>query len=219
MYRYILILFLFIGCTRSASQDLLGLWESEETSMGGIGHTLEFRPDGSYVEATTVIVDMPYSYHQGILSIGDTQKEAADDAPPGSTVTFQGDELIQQLPDGTILRRKRLTPVQQGEKPIVGAWRYRHYTGAIAFEQYTPDQVMHLRLPMRSSSSTYMLDGNMLTLIHDGGEKSVVHYKVASGRLNIEANDNKSTWYRKSASGPWYPRDTIDYESPPEHEK
>ena len=45
-------------CPQPATQDLVGLWESRETSKGGIGHTVEFRPDGTYVEAPTVLVDL-----------------------------------------------------------------------------------------------------------------------------------------------------------------
>lgn len=37
--------------------SLTGLWDSVTTSQGGIGTTLEFRSDATFVEATTVIVN------------------------------------------------------------------------------------------------------------------------------------------------------------------
>ena len=44
------------------ADPIVGLWDSTRTSAGGLGTTLEFRADGTFVEAATVIVNTYYRF-------------------------------------------------------------------------------------------------------------------------------------------------------------
>ena len=52
----------------------------------------------------------------------------------------------------------RIGSPDAGGSPIVGSWRYRHPTGAIAFEHYTPDGRVAFRLPMKATVGCYDVD-------------------------------------------------------------
>ena len=114
-----------LTCPPPGTQDLVGLWESRETSKGGIGHAVEFRPDGTYAEAPTVIVELPYQVSGDRLIL----KEG-----PETRFEIQGDTLTQTRPDGSRVRKERLGKAVEGSPAIVGVWRYRHDTGVTAFE-------------------------------------------------------------------------------------
>lgn len=75
----LILLTAVLNCTAPSNPALVGFWETERTSKGGIGHTFEFKEDGSYLEAVTVIVDQKYHYDNGKLSIFDPQQETAKD--------------------------------------------------------------------------------------------------------------------------------------------
>jgi len=108
--RILLAALLFTGsavhaltCPAPGTSDLIGLWESQHTSKGGIGHTLEFRPDGTFVEATTVMIDSIYRIAGDHLLLGGAPEAAARD----STFRIEGDTLIQGGLDGSAVRKSR----------------------------------------------------------------------------------------------------------------
>lgn len=48
------------GCTpNTQDKALIGVWESRQTSMGGLGMIMEFREDGGWVDPIGAIVDSP----------------------------------------------------------------------------------------------------------------------------------------------------------------
>jgi hypothetical protein len=88
-------------------------------------------------------------------------------------------------------------------------WRYRHYTGALAFERYTMDGRMYFRLPMRSFVGRYALKGRELSLTQSN--RPMVRMTVAfdgGDTLNLSGN-NRTTPYRRDAAGPWYEREHV----------
>jgi hypothetical protein len=82
---------------------MVGLWESTRTSSGGIGHTMEFRADGAFVEATTVIVDGYYRVVGDRLVVGAQPPGADPDAGKAPQFKIEGDELVQTGPDGSVV--------------------------------------------------------------------------------------------------------------------
>ncbi len=69
--------------------NLIGLWDSVKTSSGGIGQTLEFRGDGTFVEAATVLVDGYYRVIGDRLVVG--QQPLGADAKQSTRIKIEGD--------------------------------------------------------------------------------------------------------------------------------
>jgi hypothetical protein len=123
--------------------------------------------------------------------------------------------LTVKGPDGSTLRKDRADVPSSNKPSIVGIWRYRHYTGAIAYERYAPNGLFQFRLPMTSSSGCYKIEGDHLILIKNN-ETTTTRFRVHDGKLELE-NKNKAPYvYRLETYGPWYQRDKIDYQQPAE---
>ena len=163
-------------CSRPADPAVIGLWESVNTSRGGIGHTIEFRPDGTFVEATTVIVNMRYRLQGDELFVRESGgKEPAKES--ATVVKISERTLIQTAPDGSFVEKQRLGDRKSGESGLVGAWRYRHYTGAIAFERYTPGGQLFFRLPLSSSAGCFVSRQSQLTFAGPWYDREHIDYK------------------------------------------
>ena len=200
-----------LTCPPPETRDLAGFWESRDTSKGGIGHTVEFRPDGTYVEATTVLVNGAYRVSGDRLIVGETASAMeGDTAARGSRFEIQGDTLIQTSPDGSTLKKERLGKAEEGGPAIVGAWRYRHPTGATAFEKYDPDGKMLFRLPMTSSTGCYKITGDRISFNSPGHKKKEVTFEARSGELVLKDRRKPAAVYSRPAAGPWYDREQID---------
>jgi hypothetical protein len=182
-------------CPQPGAQDLVGLWESRETSKGGIGHAVEFQADGTYVEAPTVIVELPYQVSGDRLILK---------GAPETRFEIQGDTLTQTRPDGSRIRKERLGKAVEGSPAIVGVWRYRHDTGVTAFERYTPDGRLLLRLPMTSSTGCYRIQGDSLSFNKSGGKETALSIEMKPGELVLKERGKPGTAYSRAADGPWY---------------
>jgi hypothetical protein len=203
-----------LRCPPPHSDQLVGLWESENKSKGGIGHTLEFRADGAFVEATTVLVDTYYRVSGDRLII--SEKPIADTGDAGSSIPFkiEGNTLIQKERSGPSVRKERVGLSESGQAPIVGVWRYRHYTGAIAFERYTPEGRMYFRLPMTSSAGCYVSGGAKLTLARPNEKETQASFELGIDDLALRFPGREPARYHRAPAGPWYERERIDFQSP-----
>jgi hypothetical protein len=214
------MLFLVIAatltCSAPANPDLLGLWESTQTSKGGIGHTIEFRSDGTFVEAVTVLVNMHYRVIGDRLFVDG--QPIHDDVDPSRSVkiSFEADRMFQAGPDGSSVVRERVGTAVAGAPSVVGAWRYRHYSGGIAFERYTPDGMIFFRLPMTSSVDCYRVKDNKIQLSKPDKEETIFSYELKGKELQLtETVDEHSVYlYWLEDFGPWYDREHIDYVAP-----
>lgn len=207
-----------LNCSAPSNPSIVGFWETERTSKGGIGHTVEFGKDGAYLEAVSVIVDQKYLYKNGKLSIFDLQDGAANNENT-SEIALEKMSFTIKGPDGSTFRKER-ADVPAFDKPsIVGVWRYRHYTGAIAYERYAPTGQFQFRLPMSSSAGCYQLEGDQLVLIKNDKEKVSAKYLLHDSKLELENKSKAPTMYRLEKYGPWYQRDKIDYQQPAALEK
>ena len=108
------ILALAVATPVPGAIDLVGLWESEETSSGGIGHALEFRADGTFVQATTVIVDTSYRLIGDRLVVGPDASGASPDGSKSPSFRVEGGVLMRTGSDGAVLRADRLAGEQTG---------------------------------------------------------------------------------------------------------
>jgi hypothetical protein len=204
--------FLVLGAalvSLAQAPGLVGLWDSATTSKGGIGETLEFRADGTFVDATTVIVNAHYRVAGDRLVVAEQPAGlTAGDLEPVQ-IKIDGRSLKATGPDGSVVIKERIGPSETGTPAIVGAWRYRHYTGAMAFERYTTDGQLYFRLPMRSFVGRYTLKGRELSLTQPNRPTVRMTIAFAGGdTLNLSGN-SRTTPYRRDTAGPWYGREHV----------
>jgi hypothetical protein len=214
----LILLTAVLNCSAPSNTNVVGFWESERTSKGGIGHTFEFQKDGSYLEAVSVIVDQKYRYENGKLTIFDPQEQTNNNEIT-SDVNLDLMTLTVKGPDGSTLRKDRADVPSSNKPSIIGVWRYRHYTGGIAYERFTSDGIFQFRLPMTSSTGCYAIEGDQLIVIKNNKEKISTKYRIHDSKLEIENKSKAPTVYRLEKYGPWYQRDKIDYQQPAELRK
>ena len=199
-----------LTCQPPVNKELLGLWESTSISRGGIGNNIEFRTDGSYVAAVTVLVDLRYEVKDGKLYTGKNAGEPVS-YEAGTDIKVDNNALILIGQNGEKEIRKRISPERTDS--VVGKYKYRHYTGAIAYEQFTPDGIMQFRLPMQSTRGCYLTTGNEIKVTSPNQEAKTLQYKLSTGRLILVDQKNPST-YKHVKDGAWYESANIDYKPP-----
>jgi len=186
---------------------MVGLWESTSTSRGGIGGNIEFKADGSFVSAVTVLVDLRYEAKNGKIYIGKNRGEPVS-YEAGAGFKVDNTALVLVGPNGQEEVRKRLGPARANS--IVGKYKYRHYTGAMAYEQYTADGIMQFRLPMQSTRGCYRVAGNEIRVVSLHQDAKILRYKLSADRLVLTDKERPST-YKLVKEGPWYDSANIDY--------
>jgi hypothetical protein len=199
-----------LTCQPVINKELVGLWESTSISKGGIGNNIEFRMDGSYIAAVTVLVDLRYEVKNGKLYTGKNAGEPVS-YEAGTEIKVENNALVLIGQNGEKEVRKRISPGRADS--VVGKYKYRHYTGAIAYEQYTADGVMQFRLPMRSTRGCYLVTGNEVKVIPPDQEAKTLQYKLSTGQLILIDQKNPST-YKRVKDGAWYESGNIDYKPP-----
>jgi len=184
-----------------AGVDPVGFWESKKTSRGGIGNALEFRADGTVVEATTVLVEMAYRLIGDRLVTAMEPPDADADTSKAPTIHFEGDSLVMVGPDGSTVRKDR---VSGKGASILGDWRYCHYAGAVAYERYAEDGRLLFRLPMRSTAGSYAVTGGELTIRMPEKPDATWTVEVRGDELLLSTGGGPATEYRREKTGAWY---------------
>jgi len=199
-----------LGCVAPADTSLIGFWESEATSQGGIGHALELKADGALLISFVVMVNQVYRASSGSLFLADNAKALAE-TTDGTRFTIAQNVFVHSDSDGQELRKERLGVQPRVNTPLIGDWRYRHDTGVIAYERYTDDGRFLFRLPMGSWQGCYRAASGSLSM-NTPQDKSTMQYTLASGQLTLREGGGKTFTYRRAE--PWYPRDRVDYQPP-----
>jgi hypothetical protein len=160
---------------------LLGTWEATTRSYGGIGSSLEFRADSTVVETMGAMIDGTYRVEGTTLTLTFQDPTGGPAGPAISfSLDFRTDTLVRLGPGPTDeLRMTRVAAFPEwAATPIVGTWTYRHPTGVAAFETYTPDGVVQLRVPVETDRGTYHVAGDSLTLRFEAKEPQTVGYTI-----------------------------------------
>jgi hypothetical protein len=186
-----------LACTPAGVHAVVGFWESENTSKGGIGHTLELKADGGALAATTVLVNMRYRVNGNRLVF--------DENTQGGTFRIEGDRLFQTGPDGSVVEKRRVGNSRPG-KSIVGVWRFAHYAGGVAYERYTASGELQFRLALSSYPGCYSVASGKLTITQPS--VSTTPYKIQGERL-VLTQSNKPFAYVRVPGGAWYPREPL----------
>ena len=195
------------NCPEPGSQEVAGFRESRNTTKGGIGHTLELRPNGTFVEATTVIVDSTYHVSGDRLFIDAVSEDKKK--RDGVEFRIEGDLLIEKAPDGPAVKKERIGKAEPGSPPIVGVWRFRHETGAIAYERFGADGRVSLRLPLASSTGCYKVQGDRLAMSKPDRKEVSLPFELRAGEFVLHGPGQAPTAYGFVAEGPWYDREHL----------
>jgi len=199
-----------LACQAIQNNEFIGLWESTNKSKGGIGNNIEFKKNGSFVSAVTVLVDLNYRLKEGILYVNRNPGEPISN-DTGTQIHINSDSIVMVDPEGNTQEKKRIHP--NPSKSIVGEYRYRHYTGGIAYEKYTSDGVMMFRLPMNYNKGCYELEGNKILFTQENKTQAASLFNVTKDSLVLEGKTNRVE-YRRVPWGGWYDSEHIDYKKP-----
>jgi hypothetical protein len=179
---------------------LVGFWEGEATSRGGIGTALLINADGSCEFTVLVKVDFKYTYDAGKLIF------AADgQGTPETTLeaTLTGDTLVVKPPVGEAITKTRVGTVEDAERPILGVWRYPHATGGTAWERYGVDGTMLFRLATTERPSTCTVTGGRLAIVSPQ-MKTDARFDVKGDELRLFGASDEARLFRRIAGGRWY---------------
>jgi hypothetical protein len=176
----------------AATSGLVGTWDAITRSAGGIGGTTLFRPDGTVALVIGAMVDAKYKVD------GDKFTIYNDD--PGMRfsenriLALAGDTAIFSA-DGRVERKMRIRP---GGSGVVGVWRFTHMTGVPAYEEYTDDGFVRLRVPMQVMKGTYSVTGNKIRfhILTPRRQDSEAEFLIRGDTLAIGVGADKQLYLR-----------------------
>ncbi|HEV8581642.1 MAG TPA: hypothetical protein VGX68_21450 [Thermoanaerobaculia bacterium] len=184
-----------LNCPPPQSSQLVGLWESESKSKGGIGHAFEFRSDGSFVVSPTVLVDSYYRISGDQVIMGDKPNPEPGDHAKSLPLMIEGNRRGNG---------ERVGSPVPGQPPLVGVWRTPFPPAAMAYEKYTPDGRWLFRLPMRPEKGCYGFDGAKLTFAINGKQESG-SAELRGDNLSLKFPNRGVDKYHRDPTGAWYP--------------
>jgi hypothetical protein len=175
----------------AAPGSLLGTWEAVARSPGGLGSTLSFGTDNSLTFSVGALVDMRYRRSGDSLFVIDQAGTTRT-----SRIKIVADTLVDTRPRG-VQKKMRVGAAVVGDS-LLGVWTYPHYTGVAAFEEYTTDGQLHLRVPVRTLRGNYVTAGEtaMLHLMGDGGGDREVKFAVSGDTLQLTWNGQTTRYVR-----------------------
>jgi hypothetical protein len=165
----------------TSRKQLIGVWESPDTTKGGLGAIYEFREDGGLMAGMGALVNLTYDPQNTNLQQLLPDNKSPDDA-----------DRPQKIIDGP-----------PGSAFYVGVWKFRHYTGGFAFQQITADGRIMLRVPFPMPWGRYEVKGGKLRIIQQACPPVDVVFKVTEKTLDLTATGKKMirlmrvipTWY------------------------
>ena len=114
-------------------------------------------------------------------------------------------------PDGNEVLRKRKN--HSNPNTIVGEYSYRHYTGAIAYEKFSENGILSLRIPMSTDGGCYAVVGNKLLFISEDKPETSTEFRTNSNNLVFESEKGDFE-YNLVSDGTWYQINVVDYVNP-----
>jgi hypothetical protein len=181
--------------------SIVGKWESVTRSRGGIGSTLDFHSDGTVSLTPGAMLDLNYRLDGTRLVMSFTDPGSGEVSENTVDVHISGDSMMQSDPEsGQEIRLVRAQAARTDTLPIVGTWSFTHQTGGTAFQIFTADGNMHLRVPARTDRGTYVISADSLTTIIEGQDPWQVRYAIDGTKLTLYSADESPQHYNRV---PW----------------
>ena len=178
-----------------SSEQLVGRWDAEQRSRGGLGTILTLSEGGKCTTTIAAMVDGRWTLAAGQLTIiwlNDNGKSDTQVIP----VTITGDTMTQLIEDERRVL-KRVSPPERGTAAIAGVWSYPHVAGATAYDDYESDGRFLFRLPMRTDPCSWAASGNYLKLITD--HEANFKWEITEGELSLEHDGERTTFHRENS--------------------
>jgi len=177
---------------------LIGRWDDDQRSRGGIGIAITFAEHGKCSKTTGVMVDGRWTFANLALTrtipIGSDRSETAV-----IPVKFTGKGMIQSI-DGESRTLERID--DRGlETSVEGVWSYPHPAGGIAYEVYETGGRFLFRLPAVTEPCSWSSGGHLLQMTVNS---IVTEFKwnVTQRRLTLESEGQRQVFHRGSAIVP-----------------
>jgi hypothetical protein len=192
----VLVSLALVACGQEAA-PLVGRWEPVEQFDSGFAGVLDFRENGTVSSGMVVQVSFPYSIEGSMLVFPRGASGRAEDVRV--ELSIDGEEMLF---DGVPARR-RVGVATPGVHPIVGVWTYEHDTKSTAYERFSADGRVDLRIPMPiRSNGRYTVSDSNVTLEYPESQR-VMSFELEGGLLTLaEKGDRPHTFRRVSR---WYP--------------
>ena len=189
------ILALMILQTTGAS-PLVGRWDAEARSRGGLGTWIELADRGACSQTTGAMVDGTWKLDGDQFTVSIPIDIGAPVVQRG-TSTIHGNMQTQVL-EGQNRQLTRRGAAAPGQPPIVGVWTYPHLAGKSAYDEYKPDGRFLIRLPMTSMSCRWTVDADRLRMTI-GAESQDLRWHIVGDRLTLDGPDGSQTFRRERA--------------------
>jgi hypothetical protein len=138
--------------------ELVGTWDAITRSYGGIGSTVLFSGDSVFALVLGAMVDVKYKVNGDEFTI--FGEERGNRFSETQKLKFIGDTAVLSARGCSM----KLTPFETGTAAgsLVGKWRMIHLTGVPAYEEFSPDGVARLRVPIQVQKGKYSVTGDTI---------------------------------------------------------
>ena len=186
----------------AAAQGLVGEWESEERSPGGVGELVEFRADGTVRQVSAAMGDATYKLSGEWLLTFWKDRESGKVSVLSNRVELEGLEMLQKDEEGNLVARMRRDgPEPRGGSPIGGRWCAEDGPGLTTFTEFAPDGKMFVRLPIRAVTGRYWLSGtDQLAVELEGSSRREFRFRVSDGVLLVTPQGGTERKFRRPES-------------------
>ena len=195
--------------------NLAGTWDAVTRSQGGIGTTVLLSPDSTFSLVLGAMVDMTYKIDGRNFTIfPDTNSKAVET----QTLTFTDGHAVLSA-YGCSRKLTRLDSLST-DSGLVGRWKSMHMTGVPAYEEYTADGQVRMRVPIRVQNGTFRIVGNSIVFhaLATQSEDSVP-FNLQGDTLTLSSGGAPHRYLRARPLIPFDVRQPADVQQPakPDH--
>jgi hypothetical protein len=176
-----------------APSSIVGRWDSEARTAGGLGDWIEFRSDGTVLNSFGAMLDDESYRLEGDRLFRTRGKMPGQGSDLGQRIRFEKNAVIGAR--DTPMRRVGRSP-GDGHS-LAGIWGFLHHTGLTAYEEFTPDGRVLFRLPMQSQEGRYRLDGRTLTITWKDGMSATLDVRLGDDNLVTRPQGQAERRYRR----------------------
>jgi hypothetical protein len=182
----------------SANAAIVGQWESESRTEGGIGNIIEFRADGRVVQISAAMAEADYKVQDDWLRVFWKDAKTGKISEVDTTIEFEGsDRFLEKGEDGSgDAWSERIGQPVPGASPLVGQWCSLYLDTLTTFREFTPER-MYNRLPIVVLRGRYSTAGDTLTVQMDGQASGQYPFRLENGELSIRSRDGSDKKYKR----------------------
>jgi hypothetical protein len=179
----------------AGSDQLVGRWDPERRSRGGLGTWIELAANGACTETIGALVDGKWRLEGDRLTL-DLGIAAGASEVQTATVSIVGDTQVQVR--GNESYRLARVDKAAGANPLVGVWTYAHSAGGQAYEEYTRDGRFLFRLPFTTTPCKWTATDDSLRITQTD-QTHEFRWRLAGDVLTLQSGQKLSTLHREKA--------------------